>query len=185
MYLLSVRWGGYGVHRGGCRPRRGVANAAAEGAASRVASRQKSTAAAPQLSRTRTGAPRAQHASRGRGHRAARRRRIASPYKLPHTDTSRDHQDTRFVSPELAARHRRFGPISRLRPSESVGFRILPGLEFSSPGPVRLRSRRPKLGTGNRASQRQGQHDEPGTNAAGQKGRHEQGRREHGRHENG
>ena len=103
------------------------------GAASSVASRQKSTAAAPQLSRTRTGAPRAQHASRGRGHRAARRRRIASPYKLPHTDTSRDHQDTRFVSPELAAHHRRFGPISRLRPSESVGSRILPGLEFSGP----------------------------------------------------
>src|ERR1700689_5943603 len=58
------------------------------------------TAAAPQLSRTRTGAPRAQHASRGRGHRAARRRRIASPYKFPHTDTSREYQDTQFVSPE-------------------------------------------------------------------------------------
>src|SRR6266566_9417128 len=38
--------------------------------------------------------------SRGRGHRAARRRRIASRYKLAHTCTSRDQQDTAFVSAE-------------------------------------------------------------------------------------
>ena len=42
------------------------------------------------LSRTRTGAPRGERTSRGRGHRTARRRRMPPPYKHCHTHSTHD-----------------------------------------------------------------------------------------------
>jgi hypothetical protein len=51
----------------------------------------KSMTAAPLLSHTRTGAPRGEPTSHGRGHRAARRRRIASRYKPWHKRSTLDN----------------------------------------------------------------------------------------------